>query len=387
MMPASEQVLVALNEYILNQPGFLEGLGQYVLTHPHLKLHTHVFTADPAYDRRLLRRMIRHLRPDGVLTCVIWPVADLPLPAGTHLVNMGNFQQSDCPTVMSDQARAGCMAAEQLLEQGLLHYAFAALSGGYGAACRWQGFRRRLQEAGHDAVLFKDFASQKRMAGKTDESFAAWVMRLPKPVGIHTYTLFEAARIAWACQEAGLRVPADVALIGGQDNPALAAAWGPAVSAVEFDVVKVGYEGLQLLDRLLHGDSAPAGPILIPPRCLVLRTSSDVQGARDPEVARIRQWLRENAHRPLTVKGLLAQTPLSRRTLERRFAAITGHTPHDEISTLRMDRARALLSGTSLPLAQVASQSGYANYMTFALAFRRLTGMTASAFRRAGDAR
>jgi LacI family transcriptional regulator len=381
------QVLVALNEYILNQPGFLEGLGQYVLTHPHLKLHTHVFTADPAAERRLLRRMLRHLRPDGVLTCVIWPVADLPLPAGTRLVNMGNFQQADCPTVMSDQERAGGMAARHFLEQGVPHFAFAALSGGYGAACRWQGFRRCLQEARREASLFQDFASRKPTAGKTDESLAAWVMRLPRPVGIHTYTLLEAARIAWACQEAGLQVPGDVALIGGQDNPGLAAAWGPAISAVEFDVVKVGYEGLQLLDRLMHGGAAPARPILIPPRRLVLRTSSDVQVSKEPEVARLRAWLRENAHRPLTVKSLLAQTTLSRRTLERRFAAVTGHTPHDEICALRMERARALLGGTVLPLAQVATQCGYVNYMTFALAFRRAAGMPASAFRRSGASR
>jgi LacI family transcriptional regulator len=384
-MPASKHVLVALSEYILNQIGFIQGLGQYVLTHPNLKLHTHVFMADPAQNRRLLRNMIQHLRPDGVLTCVLWPVADLPLPEGSHLVNIGNFQQMDCPTVISDQEVAGRLVAEHLLEQGLPHYAFAAVSGGYGAACRWQGFRQRLQEAGHVATHINTFRPRKRKVDVTDESLAAWVMHLPKPVGIHTYTLFEAARIAWACQEAGLRVPDEVALVGGQDSPALAAAWGPAISAIEFDHVKVACEGLQLLDRLMHGSPAPAAPMLIPPRSLVSRMSSDVQSARDPEVARLRQWLRENIHRPMTVKNILAHTDLSRRTLERRFAAIFGRSPHDEIGLLRMERAQALLRDTDLTLAQVAAQSGYANYMTFALAFRRSAGMTASAFRRRAD--
>lgn len=382
-MTAQKRVLVALNEHALVQADLIQGLGHYAMLHPHLTLHVHLFLTDPASDRRLLRRMVRHLRPDGVLASVFWQVGNLPLPAGTKLVNLADFPRPDCPTVMNDQELAGRMAAEHLLEQGLSHYAFAAVSGGdYGAACRWRGFRTRLREAGHDALLFDEFVTRKHETSITDEALLAWVMRLPKPVGIHTHVLSWAARIAWSCREAGLRLPGDAALIGGQDNPALAAAWGPMISGIEFDRAKVGYEGLRLLDRLMHGRSAPTAPILIPPKRLVLRASSDFKGSKDPEVARIRQWIRDNAHRPLTVKDLMAHTSLSRRTLERRFAAQTGRGLHEEIRTLRMERAQALLRETALPLTQVAARSGYANYVTFTLAFRRSTGMTASAFRR-----
>jgi len=381
-MSTIRQILVALNEFILNQPGFIEGMGRYLLTHPNLKIHTHVFMADPASNRRLLQNMIRHLRPDGVLSCVMWPVDDLALPDNTHLVSMGDFQRSKCPTVISDQEEAGRLAAAHLLKQGLPHYAFLASYGGYGASCRWQGFRRRVQREGCRAVRFDELQGRKKKVAASDECLAAWVQRLPKPVGVHAFKLFDAARLAWACQENGIRVPEDVALVGGQDNRALAVAWGPEISAIEFDLVRVGYEGLRMLDRLIQGYPAPTRPMLIPPMGLIARASSNLLEARDPEMAHLRNWLRDHAHRPIAVKDILARTTLSRRTLERRFTAVFGHSPHKEISLLRMARARTLLNKTGLSLTQVAAQSGYSNYITFALAFRRTNGMSASDFRR-----
>jgi LacI family transcriptional regulator len=385
-MPAPRQILFAVNEYILPQPGYLEGVGRYARTHPYLQLHTHVFPDAPGRDRRLLRRVIRLLRPDGVLACLLPPVADLSLPAAAHLVNISSFQRPAGPTVISDHEQAGRLVAAHFLEQQIPHFAFAALAGGHGAVCRLAGFRQRLREAGHEAFSFREFATGRWAAARPEEAFAAWLRQLPRPVGIHTYTLFEAARIAWACQEAGVRIPADVALVGGQDNPGLAAARGLAISGITFDSAREGYEGLRLLDRLLQGAPAPARPTLIPPLGLVVRASSELRWARDPEVARARQWMRENLHRPVTVKSLLQHTPLSRRTLERRFAAIAGQSPHDELQSMRMTRARELLRDSVLPLSDVAAQTGFANYTTFAIAFRRDNGMAPSAFRRRATA-
>jgi len=380
--PAAKRVVIALSEYALNQSGCVEGVAQYTLTHSNLAVHMHIGLTDPDDDVRLLRQVMLRLRPHGLLACFFQPIDGLLLPARTHVVNVGDYWWPDLPTVMSDQAEAGRIVAKHFLEQGITCHAFVAImgAGAYGAECRWQGFHQCLQESGHDATRYENPAPH--MTSNTDASLVEWVRNLPKPVGIHTYTLVDARRIAWACREAGLRIPGDVALVGGQDNSALAAAWSPAISTIEFDLAKVGYEGLRLLDSLIQGGPAPATMILVPPRRLLARASSDVRGSQDAEIARIRQWMRENIHSPMSVKTLLEQTHLSRRTLERRYSALAGHTAHEEICRLRIERAQALLRGTSLSIEQVATQSGYSGYMTFALAFRRATGMTASAFRR-----
>lgn len=380
-MPAQKKVLVLFSENILNQHGFVEGLAQFVLTHQNITLHSRVFLTDSAHKRQRLGRLLRQFRPDGLLICVPWPVTGLQMPAGMQMVNIANFLKPNCPTVMCDQELAGRLAAAHLRGQGLQHFAFAATAGGHGAACRWEGFHRSLRENGRDAVNFNDFATSRRRSEKTDALLAEWIMAIAKPVGIHTYTMIDAVRVACVCHEQGLEMPGDVALLGGQDNPSLASAWGPAISAIDFDFARVGHDGLQLLEQLMNGGKAPAHPILVPPLRLIPRESSDMRSAKDPEVAAVRQWLRANAYRPITVKDVLARTPLLRRTLERRFRAIAGHGLHDEIESLRMDRARGLLRGSFLPVSQVAAQSGYAGYMTFVLAFRRANGLTPSAFR------
>ena len=177
-------------------------------------------------------------------------------------------------------------------------------------------------------------------------------------------------------------MPGDVAVVGGQDIPALSTAWEPTISAIEFDRAQVGREALRLLDRLMAGGHPPAGRLLIPPVGLAARQSSDVRGARDPEVARVRRVIREQAHRPIAVKELLAAGQLSRRALERRFRQTVGHSLHDEIVRERIARSQRLLRMTALSTKEVAAQCGYANYAVFSVAFRRQTGLTATAFRR-----
>jgi len=380
-MATPKRVLVALNEETLIWPGFLRGVRKYSLLHPDVVAHVQLFLGDPASDRRMFQNMLRHSRPNGVLARVYWPIADQFLPAGIPLVNVGDETKSSRPTVMNDQALAGRLAAEHLLEQKLPHYAFVGPSNSsYAAELRWQGFSERLRKAGYDCAFWgKQHYPEETIS---DNALLAWALKLPKPVGIHAYTLSLAARLIWACQEEGLRVPGDVALIGGQDNPALAMAMEPAISAISFDDARIGYEGMRLLHKLMLGKRSPRKPLLFPPVRLMARVSTDYSNEQDVEIGRIRQWIRENTHHPLTVKDLLAQTRLSRRTLERRFQSLAGHTIHDEIEIVRMKRVQTLLRESTLPLTQVATQCGYANYVTFSIAFRRLNGMTASAFRR-----
>jgi LacI family transcriptional regulator len=380
-MAARKRVLLALNEETLAQPGFLRGVRNYTMLHPDVVTHVQLFLEDPAADRHMFKSLLRHSCPDGVLAHVYWPVADQILPFGIPLVNVDDETKCSQPTVMNDQEQAGRLAAEHLLEQGLSHYAFAPpVISSYAAELRQQGFCGRLRETGHDCAIFGRPQYSKETL--RDEALLTWILKLPKPVGVHAYTLALAARLAWACQEGGLRVPGDVALLGGQDHLVLATALEPAISAIVFDDARLGYEGIRLLHNLMRGTRPPRQPLLLPPVRLVARASTDMHSVQDTEIGRIRKWIRENAHRPLTVKDLLAETPLSRRTLERRFTTLTGRTLHDEIETIRMERVQTLLRESNLPLTQVAAQCGYANYVTFSLAFRRFAGTTASAFRR-----
>ena len=49
--------------------------------------------------------------------------------------------------------------------------------------------------------------------------------------------------------------------------------------------------------------------------------------------------------------------PLSRRLFESRFKKLLGHTPHEEIIRVRMNRVKEMLTETDLSLADIAERA------------------------------
>lgn len=407
-MSSFKRVLVALNTWDFTS-GLLKGIQSYALLQPNLHLHFCLLVTEAPEDVRLVRNMIAHFHPHGVLARVFWKRSELRLDAGVPLVGVGDRLRPAYPTVMLDQEGGGRMVADHLLAQGVEHFAFAAMSSGgagivaalagveqkqyafaaassrdYNVNLRWKGFQGRLLQAGQTCHRFEDFEPVRHDAMPTHARLNAWLTQLPLPIGIHAYNMGVAVRVLWACQELGLKVPNDVALVAGQDQIALATAWTPSLSALDFNSMRAGYESMRLLDRLMRGDAPPAKPMLVPPVGVVPRQSSDLRGMRDGEIARIRRLVRERSHQPLAVKEVLAFSALSRSALERRFQKHLSHSLHDEIVLARMERAQRLLRETLLPATQVAAQSGYANYAVFSVAFRKHTGMTALKYRQQG---
>ena len=64
-------------------------------------------------------------------------------------------------------------------------------------------------------------------------------------------------------------------------------------------------------------------------------------------------------------------------------ANATRATLHQYVVRLRLERAKVLLSGSSLPLAEVAAQTGFADQSHFTSTFRRKTSMTPRSYRNA----
>lgn len=85
---------------------------------------------------------------------------------------------------------------------------------------------------------------------------------------------------------------------------------------------------------------------------------------------------------------LAALCAISEGHLMRAFKVSTGSSVHQYITRQRLQAAQALLRETRLPVAQVASQLGYSSAAYFSNAFRRISGVTPSHYRRramAGD--
>lgn len=72
---------------------------------------------------------------------------------------------------------------------------------------------------------------------------------------------------------------------------------------------------------------------------------------------------------------------LNVQTFSRRFQRATGVAPRDFITSLRIERARRLLSGSRMPIDDVAARIGYADRSSFAKAFRQRVGIPPAEYR------
>lgn len=94
-------------------------------------------------------------------------------------------------------------------------------------------------------------------------------------------------------------------------------------------------------------------------------------------------WLDECGNAQASVEDVAAHLGVSSRHLRRIFIAEHGVTPLQYLQTRRLLLAKALLTDTSLPVAQVALAAGYASVRSFNAAFAGHYRLAPSALRRA----
>lgn len=94
----------------------------------------------------------------------------------------------------------------------------------------------------------------------------------------------------------------------------------------------------------------------------------------DSRIQRALQVMRDNLAMPLTIKQLASVACLSSTQYKTLFKASMGMTTFQYLTKLRMERARALLSHSDLPIALIAEQVGFVDPSAFSRSFSRYFG-------------
>jgi LacI family transcriptional regulator len=214
-----------------------------------------------------------------------------------------------------------------------------------------------------------------------EADLADWLRRLPKPVGVLACNDVRGQQVLNACRKAGLAVPDEVAVLGVDNSELVCNLSDPPLSSIDLNCERIGFEAAALLDRLLAGRRAKARTLLVEPRGIVTRQSTDVLAIDDAETAEAVRLIRTRACGGLTVRQLLASCSLSSSSLERRFTQLLGRTPKAEILRVKVQRVQELLAHTDLSLAAIAARTGfkYPEYMSYV--FKQRVGMTAGQYR------
>lgn len=367
--------------------GVLRGIGKYVRAHGQWKAYqTERNLSDMAPS------WLRDWKGDGIIV----RIENRKLAAqikefGVPVVDLFEHEESyGIPAIITDNRAIAHLAAEHLLERGLRQFAFCGLPGVFSSDDRSNHFVEHLTGMGFDVHVYTPprrrrqrlIAASENCEALCEEALAQWLRSLPKPIGLMACNDLRAHQILMACADCHLAVPEEVAVIGVDNDEVICELSQPPLSSIQQNPEEVGYQGAVLLDRLMQGEKPPTGRTAIEPRGVVARQSTDLVAVADTDVATALHYIREHACDGIDVEDLLAHVPMSRRTLERRFSAILGRSPRDEIVRVQLGHVKQLLTMTNYPLGKIAQLTGFRYVESMCVLFKKATGQTPGQYRR-----
>ena len=99
------------------------------------------------------------------------------------------------------------------------------------------------------------------------------------------------------------------------------------------------------------------------------------------KLQRTTAYIQAHLEHTLSLVELAAVTQTSPTHFAHLFKQATGQTPRQYVIRCRMERAKHLLTGTTLPLHEIGARVGYADHSHFTALFRRYVATTPKAYR------
>jgi LacI family transcriptional regulator len=323
---------------------------------------------------------------DGVIARIRTPEMARRLKRlGVPVVNVSGIELKECnfPRVTTNFAATAQLAADHFVERGYNHFAYAGpLQQSYVA--RHADAFRVAAAARHDQTieLFDtSFLQNDGRQEKVTDKLSEWVTGLRRSCGLFSWSIADAMLLLRLCSDRDIAVPDEIAVLAGDDDPLLCNVCRPTLSGLVVASEQIGYQAAQRLHHLTSGGADNGEPQLIDPVEVQTRNSTNALAIKDEEIRRAMRYLRENAHRDLSIEEVAEFVPMSRRSLERRFRAHFGGSPLTQLHRLRLARVRQLLAMTDLPVSQVAHKCGFASPVYMTAVFRQAVGTTPLRYR------
>ncbi len=285
--------------------------------------------------------------------------------------------------VKSDSVAVGREAAQTLLRQGIFRsYGYA----GYRTDADWSrergtAFRDALEKAGFvgrmfDIEHYKDGVEDKR-------KLANWLRELPKPCGILAACDDRAFEVLDVCSEIGLKVPADVGVLGVNNDPVLCENAATRLSSVQPDFIREGRLGAELLERMMSGMRLPESKRvnLVGIRTIVHRDSTVPQSNSGKLVQKVLAFISREATRGLNVDDLAKRFKVSRSLLDLRFRELQGESVYETMLRIRLEEVKRRLRQTGDSISDITAACGWKNPIPLKAIFKRRFGMSMRDYR------
>lgn len=358
----------------------LRGIKAFAQTHPSWIIHC-------GLPEIKIAPLLRQWRPDGILVHSFGGAMDAVHDLGVPVVVLASGGSRPVYDAVVDDHAIGVMAGRYFVGRGFQHFAYLGVEGVAWSLQREAGFRSVIQETNRPCSalrLERTLELQRMTLGwiAVDGRMQQWLRNLPKPVAIFAVNDSWGRALAEGCLQAGLHVPEEVSILGVDNDDLVCEMAQPSLSSIEVPFRKLGYAAAELLDKLLTGQKVEEQQRRFGPNHVVTRQSSDLVAVTDPDVSSVVRLIRQYADQPVTVRQIMREIPVARRSLERRFQQALGRSLLQEIHRVHIERAKQLLVTTDLPMPAIADRSGFSSAWRLSALFNRETGLTPTAYRR-----
>ena len=287
----------------------------------------------------------------------------------------------------------GQMAARHFIEHRFTNFAFCGYDGRRYSDDRRNAFVRclELNHYGCDcyrtpSAALKDFEEsvvmREHFGMPSDaKSLSRWIRRLPKPVAVFCAHDMRAYQLSEICRAEGLRVPDEVAILGCDDDELVCQFTDPPISSIDQNAVGIGYAAAQALQRMLDNPSVLPPTAKVKPLRLVERESTRTYPISPKWLSDALVFIQSNLAQSISAADVYAHVGKSHTLVDAAFRRQLGTSVQKEISRIRLNAARRLVTTTGMPLQDIARSCGYSSLQYFSTSFSQAFGTSPSSLR------
>ncbi len=271
-----------------------------------------------------------------------------------------------------------------LMRQGIYKsYAYA----GYRTDCDWsrdrgESFAKELAKEGHGCEMF-DVA---RFGGKVENKtvLAEWLKSLRKPCGLLAACDDRSFEILDVCREVKIKVPAEIGIIGVNNDPILCENSEPRLSSIQPDFVGEGRLAAELLERIMAGYGLLGRERFrkVGIRTIVHRESTTSYSKAGRLVQKILAYINAEALTGIGVEDVSEKFKVSRSLLELRFRELQGESVYEAILRVRFEEVNRRLRQTDETISEITAACGWKNPAPPKALFKKRFGISMREYRK-----
>ena len=287
----------------------------------------------------------------------------------------------------NDDDQIGRIGARYLVSLGA-HRAYGFVpttSRQYWSDSRERGFTEELKLRKAEPVVFRSPGA----AGSREDLAALkeWLVALPKPAAVMTAWDTRATQVLNLCQEARIKVPRHISVLGVDNDELLDESCVPPLTSILPDHEKLGYAAARALERLM-AERVPKDTktFLIRPVKVVERESAIASTPTSHLLSSALEFIRKNAVKGIRVDDVAKALGISRRLADLRFQQFSGETINEAITRQKLDAVKKLLATTDRPIKVISEACGYTDLAYLKTLFKRRFGCTMRDWRRQNHA-